>query len=55
MRIVFGVIFLIFGIFLLNDAMTNAPPGAGFQFLLGYYLPSGAIAAFGVLLLTWKK
>lgn len=23
--------------------------------MLGYYLPSGAIAAFGVLLMTWKK
>lgn len=48
MRIVFGIIFLIIGIPLLNGAITNAPPGAGFHFLLGYYLPSGAIAAFGV-------
>jgi hypothetical protein len=55
MRIAFGIIFLIIGIPLLGSAITNAPPGAGFQFLLGYYLPSGAIDAFGVLLLTWKK
>jgi lipopolysaccharide export LptBFGC system permease protein LptF len=55
MRIVFGAIFLILGVFLLESAIAKAPLGEGFQFFLGYYLPSGAFTAFGVLLLAWKK
>ncbi len=54
LRIIFGVILSILGVFLLSRAITNSPSNANFQFLLGYYLPSGAITAFGVLLLTWK-
>lgn len=54
LRIIFGLIFSILGVFLLSSAVAHAPPYKYFQFYLGYYLPSGGVAVFGILLLAWE-
>ena len=55
MRIVAGAIILWFGIVFFGAAVSKAPPDAGNEFLLGYYLPSGGIIALGAAILAWGR
>lgn len=55
MRIAIGAIILLFGIIAFGAAVSNIPPGAGPQFMLGYFLPSGGIIVLGAIILAWGK
>ncbi|TWI61097.1 hypothetical protein LZ24_03464 [Desulfobotulus alkaliphilus] len=55
MRIAIGAITLLLGIIIFGTAAPNLPPGAGPQFVFGYFLPSGAIIVLGVVILAWNK
>ena len=55
MKIVIGAIVLLFGIIAFGVAVSNIPPGAGAEFMLGYLLPSGGIIVIGVVILAWRK
>ena len=55
MKIAIGAIILLFGIITFGAAVSNIPPGAGPQFMLGYFLPSGGILVLGVIILAWGK
>jgi len=54
-RIVIGAIVLLIGIIVFGSAVSNIPPGAGAEFMLGYFLPSGGIIVLGVVILAWGK
>jgi hypothetical protein len=55
MRIAIGAIILLVGIIAFGAAVSNIPPGAGPKFMLGYFLPSGAIIVLGVVILAWGR
>jgi hypothetical protein len=55
MRIAIGGIILLFGIIAFGAAASNIPPGAGPQFMLGYFLPPGGIIVLGAIILAWGK
>lgn len=55
MRVAIGAIVLLFGVIAFGFAVTNLPSGAGPDFMVGKFLPSGAIIVLGMVVLTWKK
>ena len=55
MKIAIGAIILLFGIIAFGIAVTNLPPSAGLDFMIGNFLPLGVIIVLGVIILAWGK
>jgi len=55
MRTAIGAIIFFLGAAAFRSAVLNIPPGAPSAFVLGYLIPSAAIAALGVIISGWGK
>lgn len=55
MKIAIGATILLIGLFVLGVAASRVPPAAGSEFMAGYFLPSGAIIVFGIVILVWNS
>jgi hypothetical protein len=55
MRVAVGVVLLLFGVIAFGVSVSSLPPGAPLDYMVGNFIPSGAIIVLGVVVLTWKK
>lgn len=55
LRLLIGIPVLLFGITGFSVAITNIPPGAEFQYILGMILPSSVLITGGILILAFRR
>lgn len=55
MKIAIGATILLIGLFVFRVDASRVPLDAGYEFMSGYFLPSGVIIVIGIVILVWNS